>query len=233
SRTSTACPGWSRTASATTPAPSGRSKARAGFSGTIRPTTRRSPTPTTSGGCSPDPRRGRPGGGWAADGTPAGALLEQGELDLLSGDELEEGRGALLGLPYRAPDRRDDLPRVADPLPVRPEGLGQGRVVSGDVGAPVLLGRHRHDGQLDRHAGVVQQDGQDRDALPHRGFEVHAGEPDRRIPPHVDAQLPGRLELGPHRQPQAVPELGRLAPPDVREGYLGLPERRELVARAP
>ena len=44
--------------------------------------------------------------------------------------------------------------------------------------------------------------------------------------------LSGLRELGAHRKPEAVAELGGLAPAEIGEGLDRLPERRELVARA-
>ena len=73
---------------------------------------------------------------------------------------------------------------------------------------------------------------EDRDALAHRRLEVHAGEADRRVAPHVHAELVGFGEFRAHRESEAVAELGGLAPADVGERRRALPERGYLVARA-
>ena len=64
----------------------------------------------------------------------------------------------------------------------------------------------RHDRQLDRHREVVEQDGQDRDALAHGRLEVHAGEADRRVAPHVDAEL---VRAAPASRPSPAPGRSR------------------------
>src|SRR5690606_27630321 len=63
------------------------------------------------------------------------------------------------------------------------------------------------------------------------GLEIHAGEADRRVAPDVDAQLVRAGQLRSHRQPQAVTELGRLAPADIAVRRHTLPEWSKLVAR--
>src|SRR5215469_14842050 len=155
-------------------------------------------------------------------------LLEDREVDLLLGDELEQHRHALAGLGDAALDRVDDLARLGDALAVAAERLGHVRVVAADVRRAVLLGGGLHDRQLDGHREVVEQDREDRDALAHRGLEVHAGEADRRVAPHVDAERVRPRQLGPHREPETVAELGGLPPADVGERVRALPERREL-----
>src|SRR6266404_1897931 len=88
-----------------------------------------------------------PGGG----GGGGGGLLEDREVDLFLGDELEQDRGALASLGDAALDRGDDLARLGDALPVAAEGLRHVRVVAADVGGAVLLGGGLHDRQLDGH----------------------------------------------------------------------------------
>src|SRR5579864_4813100 len=79
-------------------------------------------------------------------------LFEDGRFDLSRRDELQQRRHPVVGLPDGPFDRRYDLARLADPLPVPAERLRERRVVAGDVGAAVLFRRDGHDGQLDRHA---------------------------------------------------------------------------------
>ena len=86
--------------------------------------------------------------------------------------------------------------------------------------------------KLDRHREIVEQDRHDRNALAHRGLEIHAGEADRGIAPDVDAELVRAGELGAHGKAEAVAQLGGLAPADIGVRRRRLPERRELVARA-
>ena len=131
-----------------------------------------------------------------------------------------------------AVDRVLDLAGLGDALAVAAERLGEIGVIAADVGRAVLLGRDRHDLQLDRHREIVRQDRQDRQALAHRGLEIHAGEADRRVAPEIDAELVGAGQLGAHREAETVAELGRLAPADIGERRLADPERRDLVARA-
>src|SRR5713226_121978 len=181
----------------------------------------------------PGPRASGPHAG----GTPAlrkRALgsREAGDVGCLLGDEFEEDRGAFAGLGDAALDRRDDLAGIGDALAIAAQRLGEIGVMAADVGRTVFLGRDRHHLQLDRHREIVEEDREDRDALPDRGLEIHARKADRSIAPDIDAELVGPGELGAHRQAEAIAELGRLAPADVAERVLADPERRELVARA-
>src|SRR6185503_13524779 len=67
-------------------------------------------------------------------------LLEDREVDLFLGDELEEHRDAVAGLGDAALEGGDDLARLGDALAVAAEGLRHVRVVAADVGGAVLLG---------------------------------------------------------------------------------------------
>src|ERR1700687_4358889 len=165
----------------------------------------------------PHPALSPEGRGWEGEAR----LLEDREVDLFLGDELEQDRDALAGLGDAALDRVDDLARLGDALAVAAEGLRHVRVVAADVGGAVLLGGGLHDRQLDAHREVVEQDRQDRDALARRGLAVSASENDGRVAPHVDAERFRLRELGPHREAEAVAELGGLAPADVGERVRG------------
>ena len=63
-------------------------------------------------------------------------------------------------------------------------------------------------------------------------LEVHAGEADRGVTPHVDAELIGLRELGAHGESESRTELRGLAPADVGQWRRRFPERRKLIARA-
>src|SRR6476660_7361460 len=67
-----------------------------------------------------------------------GCLLEDREVDLFLGDELEEDRDAVLGLGDAALERGDDLAGLGDALAVAAEGLRHVRAVAADVGGAVL-----------------------------------------------------------------------------------------------
>src|SRR2546422_1886424 len=164
---------------------------------------------------------------------PTGSsILVDREVDLLLRDELQQHGDALLRLLDAALDGGHDVAGLRHALAVAAEGLGHVRVVARDVRAPVLLRGRLHDGQLDGHGEVVEEHGEDGDALAHRRLEVHAREADGRVTPHVDAELVGMRELGAHGEAQAVAELGGLAPADVAERLRAFPEGRDLIARA-
>src|SRR6266446_9003468 len=88
-----------------------------------------------------------------------GRLLEDREVDLFLGDELEQDRGTLAGLGDAALDRGDDLARLGDALPVAAEGLRHVRVVAADVGGAVLLGGGLNDKKIE---GQREEDEKDR-----------------------------------------------------------------------
>src|SRR5690606_35983641 len=67
--------------------------------------------------------------------------------------------------------------------------------------------------------------------LTHSRLKIHAGKANGGIAPHVDAQLVRASELGAHREPEAIAELCRLAPANIRKRRNSLPEWRELIAR--
>ena len=75
-------------------------------------------------------------------------------------------------------------------LAVAAERLGHRRRSRREMSVePYFTAGDRHHVELDRHREVVQQDGQDRDALADGRLEVHAGEADRRVAHDVDAEL--------------------------------------------
>src|SRR5690348_1713868 len=153
-------------------------------------------------------------------------------LGFLGGDEFQEHRYAFLGLLDAALDRAHDVLGFGHALAIAAEGARHRRIVAGYVGGAIFLGRDRHHLEFDRHREVVEQDRHDRNPLAHRGLEIHAGETDRGIAPDIDAELVGPCEFGAHRKPEAIAELGGLAPAEIGEGLDRLPERRELIARA-
>src|SRR5262245_66689781 len=112
------------------------------------------------------------------------ASLEPGDGHFLAGDELEQGWLSLLGGGDAALDCRHDVARLLDALAVAAERPRHRRIVAGNVGCAILLGRNRHHLELDRHREVVEQYGKDGNALAYRRLEIHAREADRRIAPH-------------------------------------------------
>src|SRR5438477_4064235 len=155
------------------------------------------------------PRERAGKGGWVRT-----RLRKAGDVDRLLGDEFEEGRGAFASLLDAAADRRDDLLGLGDALAIAAERAGEIGVITADVGRAIFLGRDRHDLQLDRHREIVKEDRQDREALAHRGLEIHAGKADRGVAPHVDAELVRRRQLRTHRDAEPIAELRGLAPAD-------------------
>src|SRR6185437_12750753 len=114
---------------------------------------------------------------------PGDLLSELGDARLLGGDEFEQRRLARLGLLDAALDRRLDLAGIGHALAIAAERPRHRRVVAGDVGRAVFLRGDRHHLELDRHLEIVEQDGEDGDALAHRRLEIHAREADRRVAP--------------------------------------------------
>src|SRR6266851_10166733 len=153
----------------------------------------------------PSPARG--GGSrlhWCrTDGTRSGEARDVGGL---LGDQFEENRHAFPGLGDAALDRRDDLSGIGNALAVAAQRLGEIGVMAADVGRTVFLGRDRHHLQLDGHRKIVEEDREDRDALPDRGLEIHARKADRGVAPDIDAELVGLGELGAHCQAEAIAE---------------------------
>ena len=86
--------------------------------------------------------------------------------------------------------------------------------------------------RVNRHRGIVHHHRGDGDAGAHRGFHIQPHHTEGGIAHKVDDRLFGRRHLGAHRQPQAVPQLGGLAPADKTARRPCLPEGRNLLARA-
>ena len=199
-------PGWSSTASATTPGPSGRWRTPGGSSATRRRTTPRSPTPMTSDDCSPVPARGvrrpgrrvtRPPRSRRSDGRPRSLLH--------AGDRAGSPDPCPAALPGGA-DRGGAEPRRASQpeAPRLPDGdrgsrsrAGSGIGRPGDAGtAP---GAPRRDPVLAQGPGIHRRD-------PHHiGLQVLRGpRPDprqcaRRAAPALGSRAPGKDQHAPHR----------------------------------
>src|SRR5215475_1277948 len=194
----------------------------------ISPSARPRPSSTTARGLPPNTRSVKTST-WMKRYSRVLTSREHREVDGLLGDELEQRGRPFLGLGDGPLDGGHDLRGLGHPLAVPAEGLRHVSVVAADVRGAALVGGHRHHLELDGHGEVVEQHGQDRDALAHRRLEVHAGEADGGVAPEIDAELVGGGELGAHGEAEAVAELGGLAPTDVGERCLRLPERRDLI----
>src|SRR5579883_1805220 len=151
---------------------------------------------------------------------------------LLAGDEFEQRRPALLGLPAGAADRLADRGRVLDPLAPAAELARNRRVIAAQIARPVALMRQPHRLRLDRHRRIVEDDRADRNAAAHRGLEIEPGHAKGGVAHEIDAELVGGGHLGADRKAEPGAELVRLAPAEIAARPGRAIERMELLARA-
>src|SRR6266567_4754702 len=166
---------------------------------------------------------------WPWGGVRASEPAPVRERDLLAGDELDQR-----GLPFRvhlpgALDGRGDLRGLLDALGLPAHRAAHVRVAPADVSRAVAVVGDDQRVPLDRHRGVVQDDGGDGDAAADGRLEIEARHAEGGVAHEIHAELVGRRELGAHDQAQPRAEGVRLAPAHVAPWRSGAVERDELV----